>query len=57
MNYKEIKYMKIKLEIRDNKRNIEIDTGDRTMSDACEVKLLKDAVEQVKQLLIINNTI
>lgn len=49
--------MKIKLEIRDNKRNIEIDTGDRTMSDTCEVRLLKDAVEQVKQLLIINSTI
>ena len=49
--------MKIKLEIRDNRRTIEIDTGDRTMSDACEVRLLKDAVEQVKNLLIINSTI
>lgn len=49
--------MKIQLEIQDNKRNIEIDTGDRTMSEVCEVKLLKDAVEQVKQLLIINNVI
>ena len=49
--------MKIKLEIRDNRRTIEIDTGDRTMSDVLEVKLLKEAVEQVKQLLIINSTI
>lgn len=49
--------MIIELEIRDDRRSIKIDTGDRTMSDVLEVKLLKGAVEQVKNLLIINSTI
>ena len=49
--------MIIELEIRDDRRTIKIDTGDRTMSDVLEVKLLKESVEQIKQLLIINSTI
>lgn len=48
--------MIIKLEIGNDKRTIEIDTGEYNSPDT-DVKAVKDAVEQVRQLLIISNTI